>query len=417
MLIHLSVCILLFFGTVMIVSASIGESSNQMNIVAKTALKQGLIVILVYYWMTFLARIYGRCFCEEVIVYPNPNKNKRYKMQMRVLFYGVGLFVIVLLIIALMSTPLNGANSWIVLPGIGTIQPSEFTKIYMILLLGYTVNEIGHIRSLKFTRYMFVPLLFFAISTLLIMLQPDFGTLMVYFIITALLVLIPTHPCMKQMQTFIVVCAVIGVSVFLYFNTDAGIEFLSNLSIGYKFDRFTSAADPFLDFYDSGYNLVYSLYAIANGSLVGLGLGSSEQKLGYLPEAESDFIFSVVIEELGLFGLLVIVVFYGIIIYRLIGYALRSRREGNKIILLGTAFYMLIHFIINVGGVSGLLPLTGIPLLFISSGNSALISIMSLIGVSQSIIAVENNIKKKNPSGEKGPLRKGRGETKSQHTL
>ncbi len=400
--IHLAVSLLLLFGTIMIISASIGESGSQMNVMINAAIKQGVAVFIAYWGMTILARNYGRFFCKEVVVYKNKENNKLFKKNMKILFYGIGIGVIVLLVMALMSTPLNAARSWIVLPGIGTIQPSEFAKVYMILLLGYTVSEWGGITSIKVTRYMLIPFSFFALTAILISLQPDFGTLMVYTIIIALLVLIPAHPCMKVLQKVVLTLSVVGVGSFIFLNTETGISLLNVISSGYKFDRFTSAADPFLDLYDSGYHIVYSLYAIANGRLSGLGLGSSEQKLGYLPEAESDFIFSVVIEELGIVGLIVIVVLYGIIVIRLINYALKSQQEGYKIILMGTALYMVVHFIINIGGVSGLIPLTGIPLLFISAGNSSLLSIMTLIGVSQSLISIENNVYKKNPSGEKG---------------
>ncbi len=393
--IHLSVISLLIFGSIMVLSATIGESDNQINIIYKTALMQGLVVFITYWGMTILARNFGKWFCKEIIVYKDKKRNGTYHNVMRRIFYFIGFVIIVLLVITLFSAPLNGARSWIILPGIGTIQPSEFAKVYAIVLLGLTVNEWGRIRSISLTRYMLAPGLFVLLSAILIMLQPDFGTLVSYGLIIGLLLLIPTHRNMRSFQKVIFIGFVVASVGFVFLNTDIGIKVLDAFNLGYQFDRFTSAADPFSDSFNTGYNLVYSLYAIAKGFPFGVGLGSSEQKLGYLPEAESDFIFSVMIEELGLLGLFILILFYSIIIYKLFWHAIRCQREGYKIILFGAALYILVHFIINVGGVSGLFPLTGIPLLFISAGNSSLLSIMALMGISQSVIGLESGMQKK----------------------
>lgn len=120
---------------------------------------------------------------------------------------------------------------------------------------------------------------------------------------------------------------------------------------------------------------------------MGKGIGQSQQKFGFLTQADNDFILAIVIEELGIFGLALIVIGYSIIIQRLFHYAYRTKSEGYKIILIGTAMYIFLHFFLNVGGVGGLIPLTGVPLLFISSGGSALMSIMCAIGIAQAIIA------------------------------
>ena len=157
--------------------------------------------------------------------------------------------------------------------------------------------------------------------------------------------------------------------------------------LDYMVGRFEASMNPFQDIYGTGYQLVNGLYAIANGGLGGLGFTHSTQKFGYLTQASSDYIFAITSEELGIIGLFIIVLGYGIVIYRLVYYALRTRSEGYKIILMGTAFYILLHFILNIGGVTGLIPLTGVPLLFISSGGSSLMSVMSAIGIAQAVIS------------------------------
>ncbi len=120
------------------------------------------------------------------------------------------------------------------------------------------------------------------------------------------------------------------------------------------------------------------------------GFGQSVQKMQYLPAASTDYILAITVEEFGILGFLVILGGYGVLIYRLFKYALMSKREGYKILYIGTAMYLFIHFVFNVGGVTGLIPLTGIPLLFISSGASSLVSICSAIGIAQAAIAREN---------------------------
>ena len=150
--------------------------------------------------------------------------------------------------------------------------------------------------------------------------------------------------------------------------------------------RFENAINLFRP-YVGGYQPINGLYGIARGGLQGVGFGESIQKYGYLTQSDNDYILSIVIEELGVFGLGIIVAGYAIIIKRLFYYAFRTKSEGYKVILIGTAMYIFAHFVLNVGGVGGLIPLTGVPLLFISSGGSSMMSIMSAIGISQAIIA------------------------------
>ena len=144
---------------------------------------------------------------------------------------------------------------------------------------------------------------------------------------------------------------------------------------------------PFLNPYGTGLQLINGLFGIANSNFIGRGIANSTRKMGFLTQADNDFIFSIVIEELGIFGLLFIVLGYIVIVQRLVHYALRTKSEGYKIILMGTAMYIIAHFVLNVGGVSGLIPATGVPLLFISSGGSSLMAIMAALGICQSIIA------------------------------
>ena len=155
-------------------------------------------------------------------------------------------------------------------------------------------------------------------------------------------------------------------------------------------ERFKMSANPWQDEYNKGLQLINSLYAFASGGWRGLGFGQSIQKMKYLSAASTDFILAITVEELGIFGFSVILIGYSCIIFRLFRYALMSKHEGYKIIYIGTSLYIFIHFVVNAGGVTGLIPLTGVPLLFISSGASSLVSICCAIGICQALASKEN---------------------------
>lgn len=388
--IHASVLLLMLLGFVMVISTSVGESSNDSLIVVKTFLKELLFIALSIFLMCKLA-------CNFI----NKLHKDRDRFYKELMWAGMAIFA--MLISCQLFPGANGSKAWIYIPIPGfriSLQPSEFAKGYLIVIFGMSANY--YYQYYRFSRkkvslktYLHYPILFFLAFVVGIMLQPDFGTCVVLSLIMAVLFLIPSYPGLFKYQKWVKNTLIISfiLIVFVAF-TPVGLKMLTSIVGGYKVDRLTTAANPFINQYGSGYNMIYSLFAIANGGLRGLGLGGSEQKFGYLPEAETDFILSVTIEELGLFGFAIIFVLYGLIIYRLFKWALKCKyNEGYRMILIGTAVYLGIHFIFNVGGVSGFIPLTGVPLLFISSGGSSMLSISLMIGVCQSIIA---NIRNQN---------------------
>lgn len=384
--IHLCVLILMLFGSIMIASTIVGESTNESSPVIRSIIKQAVFLCVSYFGMTWVARNFVKSLSREVKIKSTHEENVKVKNRNRVIFRFIGIVIVGMMAATLAFPGAKGSRAWIYIGSI-SIQPSEFAKTYMVVLLGLVVNDFGH-RNIKFFQFMGEPLLFFIAIAIFLFFQPDFGTFFIFTLITWFCLLIISNPCMKNLQKIILAGMTVIVLVLLFLSTDVGIAFLEKFDLGYKFFRFTNAADPFKDTYGTGYNLVYSLYAIANGGISGLGLGASKQKFGYLPEAQTDFIFSVTIEELGLFGLALIVICYFVILYKLVYYAMKTKSEGYKIILIGCAVYLMIHFILNVGGVSALLPLTGVPLLFISAGGSSLVSISVLLGVCQSIISL-----------------------------
>ena len=161
--------------------------------------------------------------------------------------------------------------------------------------------------------------------------------------------------------------------------------------------RFSAVTNP--DYAkDETREIFYSLLGISRGELFGVGIGNSVQKFGYLVSSDADYIFAVIIEEIGIFGILMVFVPYIALISLLLFYSQKMTNETDKIILIGTVIYLSIHFLLNIGGVSGLLPLTGVPLLLISRGGSACFGIMVMLGICQNRIA-NYFLEKKKKSG------------------
>lgn len=385
--IHLSILGLLVFGSIMIASTMVGESNETVEVVIIAIVKQCVFVAASYFLMTFVARNFTKCLSKNVRLSNNQKKNAVLKHRYRTAFKLIGIAIIAMLILTLFDKGSRGSNAWIYIGRI-SLQPSEFAKVYLIVLMGLVVNDYGNL-NISAAKMFREPIIFFIIIMIIIGMQPDFGTALVILAISSILLLIPSTPKLDKTKKVIVCLIILAFACLFIFSTDFGLRLLNGFSkeLGYKLSRFTSANDPFKQIYNGGYNLVYSIYAIANGGLKGLGLGNSGQKFGYLPEAQTDFILSITIEELGIFGFGFIVLCYVVIIYKLVYFAMKTKSEGFKMILIGCVLYLSLHFALNVG-VSGLIPLTGVPLLFISSGGSSLLSIMTLLGICQSIIAL-----------------------------
>ena len=155
-----------------------------------------------------------------------------------------------------------------------------------------------------------------------------------------------------------------------------------------------ASANPFLDPYNTGFHLIMGLVSFATGGWFGLGYGQSIHKFMNFPNPSSDFILPVIVEEMGvLFGFIPIVVLYSLILLPLVRYSLHMRSERSRLVMVGVFMYFVLHFILNVGGVSGLIPLTGVPLLLLSSGGTSLIAALASVGLADSEIVRYNREK------------------------
>ena len=361
------------FGTLMVISANINHNSTPVSL-AIVAIRQLGFFVLGYFAMAILARFWSWEFIKKHMT-------------------SIAIFTIFLLITPLFFPSRSGAWAWIEIPGINaTIQPSEFAKVTMIAILAVFL---GDIRSKRVTLpEMTTTPLIFALSAILIVIvfQRDLGSGVILFALAWILVLIPSAPQLKKSQWAMMFIFVIGVLLLLFLISKPGIIFIESLGLPeYMVNRFRAMADPFADTRNIGYQLYNSLVAFVKGSWMGVGFGNSIQKFGYLPVAQSDYILAIIVEEMGFFGFLLVFVGYTVLISHLIIQSLTVRSERGKMVLFGTALYLLLHFILNVGGVTSLIPLTGVPLLLISAGGSSQMAIMMALGICQNIIATERN--------------------------
>lgn len=273
----------------------------------------------------------------------------------------------VLLIIVLIpgiGNERNGSRSWI---GVGafSIQPSEFMKLAMISFLAKFLSEKQKlITSFKKGLMPSLGLVFLAFG--LIMLQPDLGTGTVMVGTCIVMIFIAG----ARIRHFVFL-GLIGLSGFV------GLV----LSAPYRMKRITSFLDPWEDPLGSGFQIIQSLYAIGPGGLFGLGLGQSRQKFFYLPEPQTDFIFAILSEELGFIGGSFVILLFALLLWRGVRIALGAPDLYGSFLAVGIVAMVAIQVMINIGVVTGLMPVTGITLPFLSYGGSSLTLMLMAIGV------------------------------------
>lgn len=366
--ITIALILLMIFGTLMIASAEMGDAGGDVSVIAGVIIRQIVYLFIGSVFYVILTRLSPFIFSRHI--------------------YRVLIFVVAgVLIITRAFGSIGGAYAWLRF-GAFTIQPSEFAKVFIILLEAklLTQNFKSDEQALKVFKEVFFTMVIYAI--IIVIWEKDTGSGIIFFGIAYLLMLIPKHPAFKKWQRLMFLVMVIGVILGILVLSPIGTATIDLLGIDdYRIDRFLSAADPFSDQYGSGYHLVMSLVAFATGGLFGVGYGASVHKYMNFPNPSSDFILPVIVEELGIIGLLLIVLLYGFIIYRLIKYSMSKYADIRaRMVFLGVISYFLLHFILNVGGVSGLIPLTGVPLLLISSGGSSAMAAMISLGVAQNEI-------------------------------
>ena len=283
------------------------------------------------------------------------------------ILYGI---FILLLIAVLFTKPINGASSWFDI-GFFSFQPGEFAKIAVILFLAFTITNIkknGKDEINRPTRLLIASAVL-AVPVLLIIKQPDFGTAAAFLVAMALILI--TAGIDKK---YIIITAIIvAISAPLLYN------FVLPEHAKKRIDIFLN---PESDPRGAGYNIIQSKLAIGAGGLTGMGLFKGNQtQLGFLYPKTTDFIFAVIGEEMGFVASCAIILLYVYMITRCIYIAKTAKDEAGAIVASGISGIFLFHMVENIGMVMGLLPITGVPLPFISYGGSSLITNFICIGI------------------------------------
>lgn len=349
-----AIIILSLFGLLMIYSSSNVWAAYKFNDPYKYLKSQAIFLLLGYIIINTMSKI----------------PYEIYKKYSNTLLF-ICIILLILVLIPGIGTIRNGSRSWF---GIGSfgIQPSEFAKLGLIIFTSkyLTNNKIKDIKT-SVLPILAVVILIFG----LIMMQPDFGTgvIIVMSIISLLFV-------SGVNMNFFVKLGVLGL---------IGIVILVIIA-PYRMERITSFLNPWSDPLGSGFQIIQSLYAIGPGGLLGMGLGNSVQKHFYLPEPQTDFIFSIISEELGFAGVLTVSILFIIIIYRGFKISLSCENNFGKYLSYGITFSIAFQTILNLMVVVGLIPVTGVTLPFLSYGGSSLLVSMAEIGILLNISRYNN---------------------------
>ncbi|MBP3040871.1 rod shape-determining protein RodA [Bacillaceae bacterium Marseille-Q3522] len=302
--------------------------------------------------------------------------------------YGFGMLLLLILFFAPVTdiTPIiNGAQSWFVIPGFGTLQPSEFMKVFLILALSKVLsdhNEKTEIKTIKTDLFLLVKIGgITALPLGFVLKQNDLGTSLVYIAITAGIILVSGITWKIIIPLFTGGISLAG--TVLYFVVWAPDLLEKYLKVqGYQFNRIYTWLDPENSNSDAAYQLLNSLKGIGSGILTGKGIGERQV---HVPEAHTDFIFSVIGEEYGFFGGSIVISLFFLLIYHITKTALDTNNPFNSYICVGIISMITFHVFQNIGMTIQLLPITGIPLPFISSGGSSLLGNMFAMGLIYSI--------------------------------
>ena len=350
--------VLVVFGLIMILSASSMASYMRYdNSIYYYFIRQGIFSIIGL--IGFLLAIYF------------PTK----------LFKKVSPFLIIVLLLSLFGlivygSAFNSSQSWYDLKVI-TIQPSELGKIIIILFLANYYNN--HKDDLDNQWTLLKPILLTIIIFVTIAIQPDFGTAFVIFGIVILIFY--ALPLKKETRSPINKLFLGGIVLVALALLLTGGSFLRD----YQLKRFNFLAPCERYQEETGYQLCNSLIAFKNGGITGKGIGESTQKYLYLPESHTDFIFPIIVEEWGLIVGLIILILYCFILIRTLNIAKSATNLGNSIIAYGVFAYLLFHICINLIGVMGIGPLTGVPVPFLSYGGSYTITLLFSMGLVQRV--------------------------------
>ncbi|HPI13658.1 MAG TPA: putative lipid II flippase FtsW [Spirochaetota bacterium] len=276
----------------------------------------------------------------------------------------VSLVLLVLVLIPGIGHSVKGSTRWL---GGGTLafQPSEFVKIFVVIYLAKVFSSEPEGRGNQVVQLL-VPVLVVALIFILAMMQPDFGTAIDILLVAVFVLFVSGFP-------FFYIAALFVVSIPMFY--------LLVYQVGYRKDRMLAFLDPWRDPYGTGYHVIQSIAAFRRGGFFGVGLGYGTQKIKRLPEPHTVFVFSVIAEEAGLLGTVLVLGLFCALFYKGMRIAQGAPDEFGRLLAMGLTLLVVLQAFLNFGVVTGSLPTTGIPLPFISYGGSSLLSSLAAMGI------------------------------------
>lgn len=301
-----------------------------------------------------------------IVGYAVSQIDMRFLKQPRFLLILFAMSIMLLLSVLIFGKTVKGAQSWLDF-GVFSFQPTDIVKLVLILVLAkYFSRRHVHIQQI---RHLFISFAYTAVLIFLVMKQPDFGSAMVFGFIWLGMIII-AGISKKHLSILGALGFLIVTIAWMFFFQD------------YQKDRIISFVQPMSDIRGSGYNAYQSMIAVGSGGLTGKGVGyGTQSRLSFLPEYETDFIFAAFSEEWGFFGTLIILLAFAVLLWRLVWHSVHGASNFERLFCVGYAIMLFSHILINVGMNIGLMPITGIPLPFMSHGGSHLLGEMIGLGI------------------------------------
>lgn len=332
-------------------------------------------VSMYYYFFRQLEMLIGGALLSYVIL------NLRTKAYSWLIWPGFAIVLLMVVLLFFIGVEINGAKNWLYIPLLGNIQPSEFAKPVIIVSLAVLFEQYYKIlRSDNPKRFTYITIILVigCLIPIFTFLQKDLGTCLVMLTIFGLMFLASPIKRIDKLRFAILMFGMLCFSLVVVFSVKGYILSKAQMS---RFDYF----NPCSKYETTGYQVCNGFIAINDGGIFGLGIGKSKQKYSYIPEPHTDSVFAIIAEENGLIISGVILVLYAIVIYRILNISNKANTLRGRYICLGVATYIFIHIFINLGGLFGLIPLTGVPLPFLSYGGSFAICLMCSLSVVQRI--------------------------------
>ncbi|MDD5342637.1 MAG: rod shape-determining protein RodA [Patescibacteria group bacterium] len=284
------------------------------------------------------------------------------------IFYVIGFLL--LGVVLIFGTQIRGTTGWIYIFGF-SFQPVELVKLFLIIMLARYFSRPGE--NVHRPKHIMISGLIALVYIIMVFLQPDFGSALIYFLIWVTLIFL-LNIKRSYIITILLIILIIGSIGWL------GLK-------DYQKERLATFVNPNRDTLKTGYNITQSIISIGSGKIWGRGLGSgSQSQLKFLPEQQNDFIFAVIAEELGFVGASLVIIFFGVLFYRLLKIARSSPDDFSLFSVSGIIIMIYLQMLVNISMNMGLVPVVGIPLPFVSAGGSSLITNFIALGFIQSII-------------------------------